>query len=149
MKKAKKYIYPFIFSISFFALFVIVVIVINRFYGNKEGYGGLGLALLFIILWILVVVPIYCFKYSKLICEEKRKFLFIIYNSLVIAICYTGPFLMAAIPSGDADIIIKIAFTIFGWVAVCTYVSYPVRINTTKESDENNSNETRDSVTKV
>ena len=148
VKKAKKYIYPFIFSISFFALFVIVVIVINRFYGNKEGYGGLGLALLFILLWILVATPIFCFKYSKHIYEEKRKFLFIIYNSLVISLCHTGPFLISAIPGNDADIIIKITLALFGWIAICTYVSYLVRINTTKEPNENNSNETRDSVKK-
>ena len=95
------------------------------------------------------MVPIYCFKYSKLICEEKRKFLFIIYNSLVIALCYTGPFLVAAIPGNDVDIVIKITAALFGWIAICTYVSYLVRINTTKEPDENNSNETEDSVTKV
>ena len=145
MKKAKKYIYPFIFSICFSMLLGIVYTLILKFYNN---YGGLGLILLFIILWILVVVPIYCFKYSKLICEEKRKFLFIIYNSLVLSLCYTGPFMSGAGPS-SLNVIIKIALALFVWVAICTYVSYLVRINTTKEPDENDSNEPGDSVTKV
>lgn len=146
MKKAKKYVYPFIFSICFYFLFGISYIFILEFYNN---YGGLGLALLFIILWILVATPIFCFKYSKLIYEEKRKFLFIIYNSLVISLCYTGPFLISAIPGNDAYIIIKITIVLFGWIALCTYDSYLIRINITKEPSENNSNETGDSVTKV
>ena len=146
MKKAKKYIYPFIFSICFYMLFGIVYILILKFYNN---YGGLGLALLFIILWMLVATPMFCFKYSKLIYEEKWKFLFIVYNSLVIAICYTGPFLISAMPGNDAYIIVQITIALFGWIVLCTYVSYLIRINTTKEPDENNSNETEDSVKKV
>ena len=141
MKKAKKYIYPFVFSLSFFVFYFILAAIINSM-DFGEGYGGLGLGLLLIILWILIVVPIYCFKYSKLICEEKRKGLFIIYNSLVISLCYTGPFLISAIPGNDVNIIIKITIALFGWIALCTYVSYLIRINTTKESDENNSSET-------
>lgn len=146
MKKAKKYIYPPIFSICFFVVFVVLVIVINKFYNN---YGGLGLALLFIMLWILVATPIFCFKYSKLIYKEKWKFLFIIYNSLVTSLCHTGPFLISAIPGKGADIIIKITLALFGWIALCTYSSYLIRVNITKEPSENNSNEAGDSVTKV
>ena len=140
MKKAKKYIYPPVFSICFFVIFAVLGIVINKFYNN---YGGLGLALLFIMLWILVATPIFCFKYSKLIYEEKWKFLFIIYNSLVISLCHTGPFLISAIPGNDADIIIKITLALFGWVALCTYVSFLIRLNTTNKQDDNNSHETQ------
>ncbi len=136
MKKAKKYIYPFIFSLSFFIFYFILVIIINSM-DFGEGYGGLGLFLLLILLWILIVIPFYGFKYSKLICEEKRKFLFIIYNSLVVSLCYTGPFMS----EGSLNIIVKIAIALFGWVAVCTYVSYLIRINTTKEPSQNDSNE--------
>ena len=112
-------------------------------------YAGLAYAFIALLIWIFIVMPIYCFKYSKLICEEKRKFLFIIYNPLIISLCHTGPFLISAIPGNDADIIIKITLGLFGWLALCTYVSYLVRINTTKEPDENDSNEPGDSVTKV
>ncbi len=143
MKKAKKYIYPFIISIVFFIFLFISVAIINNFYGHREGYGGLGIALLLIILWILVAIPVYCFKYIKLIYEEKRKSLFIIYNSLVVSLCYTGPFFKPAVSSSDVDIIIKITLALFGWVAICTYISYLIRINTTKELSENNLNETQ------
>ena len=84
------------------------------------------------------------FHFIWLVYEEKWKFLFIIYNSLVLSLCYTGPFLISAIPGNDADIIIiiiKITLGLFGWLALCTYVSYLIRINTIKEPDENNSSE--------
>ena len=142
MKKAKKYVHPFVFSIGFYVFYIILGTIINTL--DFEGYGGLGLFMLIIILWILVATPIFCFKYSKLIYEEKWKFLFIIYNSLVLSLCYTGPFLISAIPGNDADIIIiiiKITLGLFGWLALCTYVSYLIRINTIKEPDENNSSE--------
>ncbi len=142
MKKAKKYIYPFVFSIGFFVFYIILGTIINTL--DFEGYGGLGLFMLIIILWVLVTIPIYCFMYSKLILEEKYKFLFGFYNSLVIALCYTGPFFISAIPNGDVDIIIKIALAIFGWIAICTYVSYLIRINTIKEPNENNYSETEE-----
>ena len=144
MKKAKKYIYPLIFSVGFFVFFEVLGVVINKFCGNREGYGGLGLALLFIILWILVATPIFCFKYSKLIYEEKWKFLFIMYNSLVISLCLTGPFLISAIPNGDADIIIKITLALFVWIAICTYVSFLIRSNTTDKQNDNDSNEAQE-----
>ncbi len=142
MKKAKKYTYPFVFSICFFLTYIILAIVLGMVLPSGD-YAGLAYAFIALIIWIVLLIPIYCFKYSKLIYEEKWKFLFIIYNSLVIAICYTGPFLMAAIPNGDADIIIKITLALFGWVAICTYVSYLVRINTIKGPDETNSNGTQ------
>ena len=122
-------------------LFGTVYILILKFYNN---YGGLGLALLFIILWMLVATPMFCFKYSKHIYEKKQKFLFIIYNSLVLSLCYTGPFLVAAIPGNDVDIVIKITVALFGWIAICTYVSYLIRINTTKEPCENNASVTEE-----
>ena len=142
VKKSKKYTYPFIFSICFFATYIILAIMLNIvFSGDYAGFGYAGIAL---IIWILVVIPFYCFKYSKLIYEEKWKFLFIIYNSLVISLCLTGPFLISAIPNGDAYIIIKITLALFSWVALCTYVSFLIRLNTTDEQDDNNSLETQE-----
>ena len=124
------------------------MIVLGGFLPSGD-YAGLAYAFIYLLIWIFIVMPFYCFRYSKLIYEEKWKFLFIIYNSLIISLCLTGPFLISAIPSNDVYIIIKITLGLFGWLALCTYVSYLVRINTTKEPDENNSNETEDSVTKV
>ncbi len=140
MKKAKKYIYPFIFSICFFVTYIILLIVLEIVLPSGD-YAGLAYAFIALLIWIFIVMPFYCFKYSKLIYEEKWKFLFIIYNPLIISLCHTGPFLISAIPGNDADIIIKITLGLFGWLALCTYVSYLIRINTIKEPDENNSSE--------
>ena len=63
MKKAKKYVYPFVFSIGFYVFYIILGTIINTL--DFEGYGGLGLFMLIIILWILVATPIFCFKYCK------------------------------------------------------------------------------------
>ena len=140
MKKAKKYTYPFVFSICFFVTYIILLIVLGVVLPSGD-YAGLAYAFIALLIWIFIVMPVYCFKYSKLIYEEKWKFLFIIYNPLIISLCHTGPFLISTIPGNDADIIIKITLGLFGWLALCTYVSYLIRINTIKEPDENNSSE--------
>ena len=148
MKKAKKYIYPFIFSICFFVTYIVLTLILEMVLPSGD-YAGLAYAFIALLIWIFIAMPIYCFKYCKFICEEKHKLLFGFYNSLVISLCHTGPFLISAIPGNDADIIIKITLALFGWLAICTYVSYLIRINTTKELNENNLRETGDSVTKV
>jgi hypothetical protein len=143
MSKLKGFIYPFVFSIGFFVSYLILLIVINTL-DFSEGYGGLGLFFLFVILWVLVAIPIYCFRYCKIIFREKLIFLFVLYNSIVVAFSHTGYFLISAIPNDDADIIIKITIALFGWIALCTYISYLIRLNTTDEQDDNNSHETQE-----
>ncbi len=141
MKKAKKYIYPFVFSICFFVTYIILAIVLEIVLPSGD-YAGLAYAFIVLLIWIFIVIPVYCFKYCKFICEEKHKLLYGFYNSIIIALCHTGPFLISAIPNGDADIIIKITLALFGWIAFCTYVSYTVRIEDTKERSENDASET-------
>ena len=138
MKKAKKYIYPFVFSICFFVTYIILAIVLEIVLPSGD-YAGLAYAFIVLLIWIFIVIPIFCFKYSKLIYKEKRKSLFILYNSLVVTLCHTGPLLI----SGDnAFIIMQITIALFGWIAFCTYVSYTVRIEDTKERSENDASET-------
>ena len=143
MKKAKKYIYPFIFSICFFVTFIILMSVLEIVLPSGD-YAGLAYAFIALLIWIFIVMPVYCFKYCKFICEEKHKFLYGFYNSLVISLCLTGPFLISAIPGNDADIIIKITLALFGWIAFCTYVSFLIRSNTTDKQDNNISGETEE-----
>ena len=120
--------------------YIILLIVLEIVLPSGD-YAGLAYAFIALLIWIFIVMPVYCFKYSKLIYKEKWKFLFIIYNPLIISLCHTGPFLISTIPGNDADIIIKITLGLFGWLALCTYVAYLIRINTIKEPDENNSSE--------
>ncbi len=140
MKKIKKYIYPFIFSICFFVTYIILGIVLDMVLPSGD-YAGLAYAAIVLIIWLLFIMPFYCFKYGKIIYAEKHWFLFVFYNSFVVALSHTGPFLISAIPNGDADIIIWITLALFGWVAICTYVSFLIRLNSTVKQDDNNSNE--------
>ena len=123
--------------------YIILLIVLEIVLPSGD-YAGLAYAFIALLIWIFIVMPFYCFKYSKLIYEEKWKFLFIIYNPLIISLCHTGPFLISAIPGNDADIIIKITLALFGWVAIWSFVPLVIRLDSTKKQDDNNSNETQE-----
>ena len=136
MKKIKKYIYPFIFSMCFFLTYAILSIVIGLVLPRGD-YAGLAYAMIVLIVWVMIIMPIFSLGYSKLIYREKYKFVFGFYNPLVIALCHTGPFLIPAIPGSDVDIIVKIALAVFGWVAIWTFVPLHVRLTAAKEQAEN------------
>ena len=85
MKKAKKYIYPIIFSVAFLVYYNILFLLIDKVIPFPGGsYAPASLAVLLIFAWIIVPLPIYCIRYNKTIIDEKLKFLFSIYNSLLI-----------------------------------------------------------------
>jgi hypothetical protein len=136
MKKIKKYIYPFIFSMCFFLTYAALSIVIGLVLPSGD-YAGLAYALIALIVWIMIIVPIFCLGYCKLIRKEKYKILFGFYSPLVIALCHTGPFLIPAIPGGDADIVIQIALALFAWMALWTFVPLHIQISADKEKAEN------------
>ena len=145
MKKVKKYVYPFIFSIGFFVFYVVLGVVINKFYGNREGYGGLGLFMLFIILWVLVAIPVYCFRYCKLIRQEKHKFLFGFYNPFVVVLCHIGPFIISAGPS-SLNVIIKIAIFLFVWALFWNVLLFKPREKSCEESEQLSEKKTETSL---
>ena len=138
-KKVKQYVSPIIFSLCFFASYIILGVLLETVLPPGD-YAGLFYAGLALIIWICLVMPIYCFKYSKLIYEEKHKSFFIIYNSLVITLCSIAPFLIPCITNGSTLTIIYIAFILFGWVTFWTYISYLRRKRSTEEPDESDSN---------
>ena len=136
VKKIKKYIYPFIFSIVFIVFWIAVGLTINATTSN-EGYGGLGLAILILFAWLIVVLPIYCIRYSKIIMDEKLRFLFPFYNAFVLSFFYLLPF-------NFEDETYIYCFILFVWVALWTFIPLLVRLNFTKKQDENNLNETQE-----
>lgn len=136
MKKIKKYIYPFIFSMCFFLIYAALSIAIGLFLPRGD-YAGLAYAMIALIIWVMVIVPIFCLGYCKLIRAEKHKLVFGFYSPLVISLCHTGPFLIAAIPGRDAYIIIKIALVLFAWIAIWTFVPLNIQISADKEKAEN------------
>ena len=90
MNKLKKYIYPPTFSIGFIVFWQVLVITIHliNYEFDREGYGGLGLGLLILFIWLVFVLPIYCIIYSKIITGEKLKIVFSVYNSLFIIVSH-------------------------------------------------------------
>ncbi len=110
MKKAKKYIYPLFFSIGFLVSWIALVIIINATFSG-EGYGGLGLGMLILFAWLIVVLPIYCVRYSKIIINEKLKFLFSVYNSLLIIVLHILPFNL----QGEPTIVILFILWVLFW----------------------------------
>ena len=133
MKKAKKYIYPFIFSIGFIVFWIAVALIITATTSN-EGYGGLSLAVLILFAWIIVVLPIYCVRYSRIIIDEKLRFLFAFYNAVVLSFMYLIPF-------NFEDETYIYCLILFIWISLWTCIPLFVRLNSTKKQDDNNSNE--------
>ena len=93
MNNYKRFTYPIAFSLA----------CILSYYGIHfllawlAGIGGAFVAFLcYIVLWsatvlylFLLAVPIYCFRYSsKVLPDVKRKFLFTLYNALVLAVSF-------------------------------------------------------------
>ncbi len=134
--KIKKYIYPIIFSIVFIVFWIAVGLIINAT-TSSEGYGGLGLAILILFAWIFVVLPIYCVRYSKIIMDEKLRFLFPFYNPFILSFFYLLPFSLE-------DETYIYAFILFAWVALWTFIPLLMRLNSAKKQDENKLSETQE-----
>ena len=142
MKKSRKYICPFIFSICFFLSLIIFATMLGIVLPSGD-YAGLFYGGIALVIWISIMVPIYCVIYSKIIREEKFRFLFAFYNPLVIAFCYTFPFLVKA-NSSTFGATLKIAVFLFIWVAIWTLIPFPTHLDSTKKQDDNESNEVQE-----
>ena len=87
MHKMKKYIYPVAFSAIFLILRQALIVTVECVLDNGS-YAGVAWIALFFGFWAFVAVPVYCAKYSKVIHEEKYKYLFAVYNSLVLPLLH-------------------------------------------------------------
>lgn len=79
------------------------------------------------------MIPIYCIIYSKIIINEKFKFIFSAYNSLLIIVAHFFPFNL----QGETTIVILFILMVLFWniVPLC------IKFDSTKKQDENNSSE--------
>ena len=89
MKPFHKFIYPVVFSLSCFLSYWLLFAVLLKNAVIEGGFLGflVGIVLSsgFVVYFFLIVIPIYCFVYSrKNLLNEKRKFIFTLYNSLVL-----------------------------------------------------------------
>ncbi len=87
MKKFKIFIYPFIFSVIFFIVYVLLTYIITSSltfpYSNHCCAMGAWEPLV-----TAVVMPIFCLVYGIIISKDKFKYLFVIYNSVVLSVCH-------------------------------------------------------------
>lgn len=84
MKNLKKFIYPItflIFSFVFYILLTSLLVEIPFPYGERRADGW---ANIFGLLWNVFITQIFCIIYGKIITKEKRKYLYVIYNSIVL-----------------------------------------------------------------
>ena len=132
MKNAKKYIYPFICSVGFLFFWSALVFTINTFLYDY-GYGGLGLGTLILFTWLILGLPIYCIKYSKIIVNENLKFLFCTYNSLIIIVFHILPFNL----QGETTIIVLFVL----WVLFWNIVPLICRLSAAKHEEKDIENE--------
>ena len=134
MKKAKKFIYPFLFSFGFYLAFIVLGLLINAFV-TGEGYGGLGLFFIFLLAWCYLLVPLYCVRYTKLIEDEKLKYLFAAYNFVVLSVIHTAGFIF----NEDAFIF---ALAFIAWVAIWSFVPLALRVAAQKKKESEEPKET-------
>ena len=89
--KIKLIIYPIAFSAAFMVLYRTLGFILVRItpYGS---YAAVAILVLFALCWIFIALPIYCTIYSKKLVDTKLKFLFVIYNYIVILSTHFLPF---------------------------------------------------------
>ncbi len=91
MQKIKKIVYPFAFVIISFIYLLVSLGIVNIFFHGD--WSALGVFFIAVILLLLIILPIYCVKYSKIIQGERFKVLFATYNALIIVGSYMLPFI--------------------------------------------------------
>ncbi len=126
VKKLKKYIYPVVFPLTFLILYAVFLILLSNVFSFPNGsYAPAALAVLFLLAWLAIALPIYGIRYSKIIIEEKFKFLFCAYNSLFNIVPYTLPFDLR----GETRLIVYLVL----WTLVWNFLPLVCRIISRKE----------------
>jgi hypothetical protein len=134
MKKAKKYVYPLLYSVGFLIFWVMLVFIINST-SSGTGYGGLVLGMLILFSWLILGLPICCIRYCKIIADEKSKFGFCIYNYLMIIIFHLLPFNLR----GQLEIIAFFVIWVLFWnIVPMNFRSEPIK---KEEKDTENENQ--------
>ncbi len=112
MKKLKKYIYPVAFSAIFLILYISFALLLTKVISFPHGsYAPAAWAALFTFAWLTIPLPIYCIRYSKIIVDEKLKFVFSAYNSLLIIVAHMLPFSL----QGETTVITLFILWVLFW----------------------------------
>ncbi len=86
MKKLKNFFCPVLFVAGFFLWYFITALALNIIDMIRpfEGYGALGIGILALLAYVLLGVPLYCVRYSRIIIDEKFNLLFAGYNFIIL-----------------------------------------------------------------
>ncbi len=138
LQKCKKWVYPFIFGICSFVCLIFVVPVAYCIAIDVEDFTGMiifGFAGV-----LLVAIPFYCYRYTKIVRAEKHKFIFAIYNSVVITLIYILPFVFEKDPWAVGAIVFV---WLCSWSIVPLFIRQKVNdsVNDTVSDDVTESNE--------
>ena len=143
MKKAKKYIYPFAFSATFLIFFAVLIFMLENVLPFPDGsYAPIAWLFLFLLALLLIAIPFYCVKYSKVISNEKSKFLFAFYNGLVLTLTYILPYCLE-----DETYIYGVI--LFVWVEIWTILPLVLRLIFAKNKMITSQMKLKNSVTKM
>ena len=84
MKNLKKFTYPLAFSIFSFVFYVLLTSLLIEIpfpYGERRADGWDAF---FGVLWYAFITPVFCAIYGRIVCREKYKYWYVIYNSVVL-----------------------------------------------------------------
>jgi len=125
VRRIKKYIYPLAFSAMFMILYSALCILLDCVVENGS-YAGAALAILFAGAWAVIVVPIYCVKYSKVVYKETYKYIFAVYSGLALSFSHLMFF------DFDSGVIGGMFFL---WVLLLTLLFLALRLYSEKQAD--------------
>ena len=93
-------------------LYITFAILLTKVISFPHGsYAPAAWIVLFTFAWLIFALPIYCIRYSKIIMDEKLKFVFCAYNSLLIIAAHILPFNL----QGEITIITHFILWVLFW----------------------------------
>ncbi len=108
----KKYIYPIAFALAQVPFYLFLGWIVTQVGTDSRAarmvvFGGLAL-------WMFLLIPVFCIRYSALIQKEKAKIGFAVYNCVVLALMNTSV--------SDSVVRMLLSFVLVGaWVTLCTF----------------------------
>ena len=128
MKNLKKFTYPITFLIFSFVIYILLTSLLVEIpfpYGERRPDGWDEISGL---LWNVFITQFFCIFYGKIISKEKRKYLYVIYNSIVLL-----PFGAILFEWHNGGFVLLII-----WTTVCTFcASGPFKKSKDDNTEEN------------
>ena len=102
---------------------------------NDTGYGGIVIVLCGLLLYCVIVIPAMCILYSRYcLSGQKHRFLFTLYQSLLIGL----PYYISCLISRDIDYVAYCAI-LFAWCEAWSLIGF-VKLKPKKKEQEESTN---------